>query len=78
VAARDLHGLAIARELDFGVGVHGLENGRPVAGCRGDLRLGRSTDQVAHARINRASTRFRGRVLEVSSQEGALGAFLLY
>jgi hypothetical protein len=75
VAARDLHRIAIARELDFGVGVHGLENGRPVATCRGDLRLGRSTDQVDHARINRAWPRFRGRVQALSCSglvEGAL------
>jgi hypothetical protein len=78
VAARNLHRLAIARELDFGVGVHGLENGRPVAGCRGVSRLGRSTDQVAHARINPVWPRFRGRVPAVSSPEDAQAAFLLY
>jgi hypothetical protein len=35
VAAWDLHRIAIAGELDFSVGVHGLENVHPVAGCRG-------------------------------------------
>jgi hypothetical protein len=62
VAARDLHRIAIAQELNFGVSVHGLKNGFLAAKCRGVSRLGRSTDQVDHARINPVWTLFLGRV----------------
>ncbi len=63
VTARDLHGLAITRELDFGVCVHGLENVHPLAGCRGVSQLGLLSDQVAHDRINPVWPRFHARVL---------------
>ena len=72
VAARDLDGLAIPRELDFGVCVHGLENVYPVAECRGVSQLGQLSDQVAHARINPVWTRFRVRVPAVSSRVAVL------
>jgi hypothetical protein len=78
VAARDLHRIAIARELDFGVCVHGLENVYPVAECRGVSQLGQLSDQVAHARINRVWTRCRVRVPAVSSQEAFGGPLQSY